>query len=641
MRAMRQWQAVTRGMGALAGVVMAGLMVAPDGVAWAETDGERRGGPPPVAGAGRLAPGAEVAEAAMRGDLAAVRALVQKGSDVNVPQGDGMTALHWAAERGDSAMAAFLLGRKASVTATTRVGAFTPLHVAAQGGHAPVVRALLRGGADAGATTTDGITTLHLAAMGGSAEVIRTLAKAGAPVNATDAAWGQTPLMVAAARGRTDAVRALLALGADHAVRARTMDPLASAAMDRKAKAARDATLQRLRAEQGQAQNPNWQPDARQVQLAVQAAREVERQAADAAALATAAAATAAEEARLAAQGGPGLDDDNPAYNELLGLQGGHSALLLAAREAQVEAAEALLDGGADVNLVSAGDQTSPLLMAAINGHYDLALRLLARGANPNLPSDAGAAPLYAVLNKEWAPSTRTPQPAFHLQQKATYLEVAEALLKAGADPNARLKRSLWYTTYNRDNLRVDFAGATPFFRAAYATDVAAMKLLLAAGADPAIGTIKPKARARRGSTGAPREDPSGVPPVPEGGLGVLPIHAATGVGYGQGFAANDHRHVPNGWMPAVKFLVEELGADVNARDFNGYTPLHHAAARGDNEMIKYLVSKGADVTAVARTGQTTADMANGPVQRISPYLDTVKLLESLGSKNNHRCVAC
>jgi hypothetical protein len=57
--------------------------------------------------------------------------------------------------------------------------------------------------------------------------------------------------------------------------------------------------------------------------------------------------------------------------------------------------------------------------------------------------------------------------------------------------------------------------------------------------------------------------------------------------------------------------------------------------------MIKYLVSKGADVTAVARTGQTTADMANGPVQRISPYLDTVKLLESLGSKNNHRCVSC
>ncbi|MBC7896967.1 MAG: ankyrin repeat domain-containing protein, partial [Cytophagaceae bacterium] len=340
-----------------------------------------------------------------------------------------------------------------------------------------------------------------------------------------------------------------------------------------------------------------------------------------------------------------GLDDDTPGYNELLGAQGGLTALLLAVREGQSGAVDALLSGGADVNLVSRGDHTSPLLMAAINGHYDLALKLLKGGANPNLLSDAGAGPLYAVLNKEWAPSTRTPQPAFQLQQKTTYLEVVKALLEAKADPNVRLKRNLWYTTYNRDNLRVDFAGATPFFRAAYATDVPAMKLLLAAGADPRIATIRPAPRARRGSSdGAattPRADPSGQPPVPDGGPGVLAIHAASGVGYGQGFAANDHRHVTDGWLPAVKYLVEELGTDVNARDFNGYTPLHHAAARGDNAMIQYLVSKGADVTAVSRSGQTTADMANGPVQRISPYLDTVKLLESLGSKNNHKCVSC
>jgi len=90
-----------------------------------------------------------------------------------------------------------------------------------------------------------------------------------------------------------------------------------------------------------------------------------------------------------------------------------------------------------------------------------------------------------------------------------------------------------------------------------------------------------------------------------------------------------------------VKFLVEELGADVNARDHNGYSPLHHAAARGDNELIRYLVSKGADPTAVARSGQTTADMANGPVQRIQPFPETVALLEGLGSKNNHRCMSC
>jgi hypothetical protein len=124
-------------------------------------------------------------------------------------------------------------------------------------------------------------------------------------------------------------------------------------------------------------------------------------------------------------------------------------------------------------------------------------------------------------------------------------------------------------------------------------------------------------------------------------GVGTYPIHAAAGVGYGNGFAGNSHRHAPDGWLPAMKYLVETLGADVNQRDANGYTPLHHAAARGDNEMIQYLVSKGADVKAVARNGRTVVDMANGPVQRVRPFPETIALLEKLGAKNNHRCVSC
>ena len=90
-----------------------------------------------------------------------------------------------------------------------------------------------------------------------------------------------------------------------------------------------------------------------------------------------------------------------------------------------------------------------------------------------------------------------------------------------------------------------------------------------------------------------------------------------------------------------MRFLVEKLGADVNARDHQGYTPVHHAAARGDNELIEYFVSKGADVTAVSRRGHTTADLANGPVQRTQPFPHTIDLLVNLGATNNNRCVSC
>ncbi|HRB11714.1 MAG TPA: ankyrin repeat domain-containing protein, partial [Vicinamibacteria bacterium] len=119
------------------------------------------------------------------------------------------------------------------------------------------------------------------------------------------------------------------------------------------------------------------------------------------------------------------------------------------------------------------------------------------------------------------------------------------------------------------------------------------------------------------------------------------PLLAASGVGYGEGFAANSHRFAPSGMLAAVEYLVEELHADVNAADHEGNTALHHAAARGDNEMIQYLVSKGANVMAVSREGKTTVDMANSPVSRIEPFPATIALLESLGAKNNHKCVSC
>ena len=254
--------------------------------------------------------------------------------------------------------------------------------------------------------------------------------------------------------------------------------------------------------------------------------------------------------------------------------------------------------------------------------------------------SHAGATPLFGAINTHWAPKSRYPQQHVYMQQDHTYMEVMRKLLDAGADPNQRLTRHLWFMSFNFDLLQIDAKGATPFWRAAYALDVDAMKLLVSYGADPTIPTEKVPAR-RFGRGGDEQADASGLPPVPVGDAAVRPIHAASGVGYGQGFAGNAHRHVPDAWIPAVRYLVEELGADVDARDHDGYSPMHHAAARGDNALILYLVEQGADVTLVSRQGQTTVDMANGPVQRIQPFPETVALLEGLGAVNNHKCVSC
>jgi ankyrin repeat protein len=93
--------------------------------------------------------------------------------------------------------------------------------------------------------------------------------------------------------------------------------------------------------------------------------------------------------------------------------------------------------------------------------------------------------------------------------------------------------------------------------------------------------------------------------------------------------------------LPAVKYLVEDLHADANVRDGEGNTALHNAAARGDNDMIRYLISKGANVKAVNRKGQSVADMANGPFQRTQPFPETIALLKKLGVELLSKCVSC
>ena len=656
---------------------------------------------------------APVADAAAQGDLEAVRTLLRDGADVNAAQGDGMTALHWAALRGDAEMVSVLVYAGANVASTTRLGAYTPLHLASRDGRADAVTLLIEAGGNANATTTTGVTPLHLAAAGGDVSTLTRLLAAGAEVDAREEASGQTPLIFAAAAGRLEAVQALIAHGADASIPSRVVDFVEKAQADSEARGRRREVLTAVRKAEAEArgetvvagitrtdtpsgqeptrreaadradrdqtgtaaatqgagttpgqepagapaetpaETPAEEPPAAQGEDPPEAAQgedppEAEEEADEADESETEEAEEAETEAEPAEDAKADEEPATPAprplsYSDIVGKQGGMTALHYAVREGHVETVKALLAAGADIDGRTEGDESTPLVVATVNGHYDLAGYLLAQGADPNLASEDGVAPLYATIANRWAPKALYPQPTAFRQQELDYMELMEMLLAAGADPNARVNTHIWYSAYNFDLLGVNFSGASPFWRAAKALDIPAMEMLVAAGADPHMPTRKAPERRRRrpADDDEEEEDPSGLPPVEVGGPGIPPLVAAAGYGYGRSRTGNQHRHRPDSWMATARYLVEELGADVNGRDSDGFGALHYAAARGHNELIEYLVGKGADPLIVARSGQTTVDMANGPIQRVQPFFDTIALLEGMGAKNNHNCLSC
>lgn len=592
-----------------------------------------------------------VADAVEHRDTAGLQALLKQKADVNAAQGDGTTALHWAAFNDDLASARLLLTAGAKVEAVTRVGAITPLLMASRNGNPGLVTALVSAGADVNRANAEGTTPLMQAAASGSVETAKLLLDHGAAVDAKDIAHAQTPLMFAASLNRAAVVKLLLARGADSSLTTKLTklekmrvdidgNPIpaegekpAEKAAEKPAEKVAAADAEKKPAEKPAAAPPD--PVATLTALVQRLSARIDElekypgalHAGEIVAIETNPAAAAggrgggtggrgggapAGGGRGGAAAGGGRGGGGRAGDvAFLGprevgttVVGGMTALLFAARDGQFDALRELVAGGANVNEVSMADKTSPLVIAIINGHFDLAKYLLEHGAGANLATTAGLTPLYAAIDVQWAPHAWFPQPNT-TQEKVTYIDLVKALLAHNANPNARLGKKLWFRGLAQDPSWVDPAGSTPFWRAAQGDDLAIMKLLVDAGAYPDAASAG----------------------------GDTPLMVAAGIGWMANHTANSSEN----WLAAVKYCVE-LGADVNAVDARGYTALHGAAYIGDNAMVQYLIDRGAKIDAVTKAGDTVADMANGPTRFGLPHAETVALLEKLGAKNSHNC---
>ena len=166
---------------------------------------------PDIARAGADDP---LVEAVKNTDTAGVRALLAQGVDVNARQGDGATALHWAAHRNDLDTAAVLLGAGADPNAANELGA-TPLWLASVSGSGAMVERLLEAGAHPDAALSSGETPLMRAARAGNIDAVGLLLAHAADVNATEGTRGQTALMWATAQQHAAVARLLIEHGAD------------------------------------------------------------------------------------------------------------------------------------------------------------------------------------------------------------------------------------------------------------------------------------------------------------------------------------------------------------------------------------------------------------------------------------------
>jgi uncharacterized protein len=407
----------------------------------------------------------------------------------------------------------------------------TALHWAVRGEDIETVRLLLDLGANANAATRHGITPLALAAINGSVPATQLLLKAGANPNVA-LPEGETVLMTAARTGRPEVLSVLLDAGAD------------------------------LNAKEA------WYGET---------------------ALIWAAAENHPDAVRLLASRGADVNGRSTALDvprrrngqSILPL-GSWTPLMYAARQNAIEAARALIESGADLDLTDP-DGATALVLAIINANYDAAALLVEKGANPNIgDKEAGMAALFAAVDMHTLTvghGRPNPRPSGEL----TAVDVVQRLLARGADPNARLTAP----TMQRHHTGGDRAvgqGATPFMRAAKSGDLAVMKLLVAGGADPKL-TMPSQANALMLAAGLGWRD--GSPAAPS---------------YDQGTEQEA--------IEAIRMCVE-LGLDINATTSSGDTALHAAVAgRGSPAIVRFLAENGANLQAKNKQGRTPLDVA-------------------------------
>jgi len=394
-----------------------------------------------------LAADTPLVEAAKNRDRAAVRALLAQKADVNAAQGDGATALAWAAHWGDTETAGLLIRAGADVNRANDYGV-TPLSLACTKGNAALVRMLLDAGANPSAARKTGETPLMTCARTGNPEAVNLLLDGGADPNARETRRGQTALMWAVAQRHSEAAAALMSGGADVNAVSHIPDGFTPAQYLTYGVYRRDPT-------------------------------------------------------RVDTFGPDDVHPD-PASS-----RGGFSALMFAARAGDLDSARLLVEAGAAVNH-SSPEYGSALVVAAASGRdasgqdasgqEDLARFLLDRGADPNVTDRWGFTALHYALRDGITAigmsRERIPTDSYWLRPGMPGL--VKTLLEHGADPNARVGDgfpAFDYPPFQRTtgNMmpQIRQPGATPFFLAAASLDVNLMRLLLDHGADPTLSTAE------------------------------------------------------------------------------------------------------------------------------------------------------